>query len=143
MAKTPPIVFEDLADSSNLIFLTLIEFKKVRYLTVIENVVDDEIQAYVLDTLNAEGIDQEWFMSVAIRWFYASSHRYPLSFEFAKLGKGDVVKKALKIFNINSTSRVIGKLFTYQLNAKPKVRRRKVITMPETFEVKFKSPRRN
>ena len=138
MAKAPPLIFEELQDQNNLLFLTLIEFKKVKYLTIIENVVDSEIQAYMLDNLVAEGIDQEWFLSVATRWFYAASGRYPLSFEFAKLGKGDVVKKILKTFNINSTSRVIGKLFTYPVNAKPKVKRRKVVPIPETIEIKLK-----
>lgn len=138
MSKTPPLVFEELQDDSNLIYLTLIEFKKIKYLTVIENIVDDEIQAYILDNLSAEGIDQDWFLSVATRWYYASSERYPLSFEFAKIGKGDVVKKILKTYNINSISRVIGKLFRFPLNEKPKIKRRKVVVIPETIEIKFK-----
>ena len=139
MAKAPPLVFENLQDQQNLLFLTLIEFKKVKYLTIIENVVDSEIQAYILDSLVPEEIDQEWFMSVATKWFYAASDRYPLSFEFAKQGKGDVVRKVLKTFNINSTSRVIGKLFTYPVNAKPKVKRRKVVPIPETIEIRLKT----
>lgn len=138
MAKTPPLVFEELQDKSNLIFLTLIEFKKVKYLTIIENVVEDEIQAYVLDNLAAEGVNQEWFLSIATRWYYSASERYPLSFEFAKIGQGDVVKKVVKTFNINSTSRVIGKLFVFPINSKPKVKRRKVNPIPETIEIKFK-----
>ena len=138
MAKAPPLLFENLEDHSNLIFLTLIEFKKVKYLTIIENVVDEEIQAYMLDQLHAEGIDQEWFLSVATRWFYSSSHRYPLSFEFAKLGKGDVVRKIMKTYNINSVSRVIGKLFTFAINAKPKIKRRKVQQISEMIPIKFK-----
>lgn len=138
MAKAPPLVFEELQDQSNLTYLTLIEYKKVRYLTVIENVVDEEIQAYVLDNLAAEGVQQEWFLSVATRWFYAASDRYPLSFEFAKIGHGDIVRKVLKTFNINSTSRIIGKLFTYPINAKPKVKRRKVQDINSCIEVKFK-----
>lgn len=140
MAKAPSLVFENLEDTSNLTYLTLIEYKKVRYLTVIENVVDDEIQAYVLDTLAAEGVEQEWFLSIATKWFYASSERYPLSFEFAKLGHGDIVRKVLKTFNINSTSRIIGKLFTFPVNAKPKIKRRKVQEINSCIEVKFKSP---
>ena len=138
MAKTPPIVFENLQDTQNMLYLTLIEFKKIKYLTIIENVVDSDIQAYVLDNLSAEGIDQEWFMSIVTKWFYSASDKYPLSFEFAKIGKGDVVKKILKTFNINSTSRVIGKLFTYPVNAKPKVKHRKVVPIPETIEIKLK-----
>jgi hypothetical protein len=138
MAKTPPLVFEHLEDELNYAFLTLIEYKRIKYLTVVENVVDDEIHAYVLDNLAAEGLDQQWFISVTTRWFYSASERYPLSFEFTKLGQGDVVQKVLKTFNINSTSRVIGKLFVYDTSAKPKVKRRKVQQAVETATVKFK-----
>jgi hypothetical protein len=138
MAKAPPLVFEELQDELNCIFLTLIEYKRVKYLTIVENVIDDEIHAYVLDLLPAEEVDPNWFMQVATKWFYSSSERYPLSFEFAKLGQGEVIKKALRTFNINSASRVIGKLFKYNVNAKPKVRRRKVLTLPERIEIKLK-----
>lgn len=138
MAKAPPLVFEQLEEPQNLQYLTLIEYKRVKYLTVIENVVEDEIQAYILDQLAAEGIDQEWFMSVATLWFYSASDRYPLSFEFAKMGKSDVVRKVMKTFNMNSTSRVIGKLFTFPINAKPKVKRRKVNFVDELPAVVFK-----
>lgn len=140
MAKTPPLVFEELQDQSNLTYLALIEYKKVKYLTVIENIVDEEIQAYVLDNLAAEGIQQDWFLSIATRWFYSASDRYPLSFEFVKMGHGDVVRKVLKTFNVNSTSRIIGKLFTFPMNVKPKVKRRKVKPIQETIEIKFKGP---
>ena len=139
MAKAPPLIFEELQNQSNLLFLTLLEFKKIRYLTIVENVVDSEIQAYILDNLAAEGIDQDWFLSVATKWFYSSSNRYPLSFEFAKLGKSDVVRKVLKTFSINSTSRIIGKLFMFDMNSKPKVKRRKVAVIPETIEIKLKN----
>lgn len=138
MSKTPPLVFEDLEDEMNHLFLALIEYKRIKYLTVVENVVNDEIHAYVLDNLAAEGLDQQWFMSVATRWFYSASERYPLSFEFTKLGEGDVIKKVLKTFNINSTSRVIGKLFVYDMSTKPKVKRRKVQQHVERESVKFK-----
>jgi hypothetical protein len=138
MAKPPPLVFEHLQDELNMTFLTLIEYKKVKYLTIVENVIDEEIHAYVLDQLEAEGIDQQWFMSVATRWFYGASDRYPLSFEFTKFGQGDVVRKALKTFNMNSASRVIGKLFVFNMNGKPKVRRRKVQPLPAMLEVKLK-----
>ena len=138
MAKPPPLVVEHLQDTMNHQFLTLVEYKRVKYLTIVENVIDEEIHAYVLDQLEAEGIDQQWFMSVATRWFYGASDRYPLSFEFTKLGQGDVVRKALKTFNMNSASRVIGKLFVFNMNSKPKVRRRKVQALPAMLEVKLK-----
>lgn len=138
MAKAPPLIFESLEDPQNLQFLTLIEYKKIKYLSIIENVIEDEIQAYILDQLSAESVNQDWFLSVATIWFYGASDRYPLSFEFAKLGKSDVARKILKTFNLNSTSRVIGKLFTYPINSKPKIKRRKASFIPETNDVVFK-----
>ena len=136
--KTPPLIVESFEDTSNYTFLTLIEFKKQRYLTIVENVVGDEIHAYVLDRLEAEGIDPDWFLAIATRWFYGASERYPLSFEFAKQGQQEVVRKVLKTYNINSTARVVGKLFSYQQPVKPKVRRRKPIPLTQLPEVRFK-----
>jgi len=138
MPKAPPLVFEFLEDQRNHVYLTLIEHKKIKYLTIVENIVGEEIQAYVLDQLSAEGIDHDWFIAIATRWFYGASDRYPLSFEFAKLGQSDVVKKVLKTFNVQATSRVIGKLFVYPLSAKPRVKRRRAVTVPETVTVTFK-----
>ena len=138
MAKTPPLHIENLEDTSNLLFCTLLEFKRVKYLVIIENVVNDEIQAYALDSLASEGIDQDWFLSVATRWYYSASDRYPLSFEFAKIGQADVIKKVLKTFNVNSVSRVIGKLFVYDVNSKPKIKRRKVVQALEVNEIKLR-----
>jgi hypothetical protein len=126
MSKTPPLIVEHLESEMNYSFLTLLEYKRVRYLTVIENLVDDEITAYCLDQLSAEGIDQGWFMTIALRWFYGASDKYPLSFEFAKLGKTEVVKRVMKTFNVASVSRVVGRLFVYNVQEKPKTRRRKV-----------------
>ena len=130
MTKTPPLIIEELENHSNYIYLTMLEHKKVKYLTIIENVVDGEIQAYVLDNLKAESIDQDWFFNIATKWFYSSSDRYPLSFEFTKTGNGSIVRKLLKTFQVSSVSRLIGKIFTYQTNAKPKIKRRRVTHPP-------------
>ena len=143
MSKTKPLIFEEFQDSSNHAFLTLLEFKKVKYLVVVENIIGDDVIVYVLDHLKAEDIEQDWFMNIATHWFYSSSEKYPLSFEFAKHGKTQDVKKILKTFNIGSISRFVGKLFKYELNNKPKVKRRKVVPIQEFIEIKVKSPKIN
>lgn len=139
MTKIPSFVFEELSDPLNYVFLTLIEFKRVKYLTIVENMIGDEIQAYVLDQLEAEGIDQKWFMTIAIKWFYAASERYPLSFEFAKHGAAEHVQSVLKTFPVGAASRVIGKIFVYNMLGTPKVRRRKIQSIPEMIPINFKA----
>ena len=139
MSKIPQLIFEELQDTTNNAFLTLIEYKKVKYLVIIDNIVGNEIYAYVLDHLKSEDIDQDWFMKIATYWFYSASEKYPLSFEFSKCGKTQETKKILKTFNISSVSRIIGKLFKYELNTKPKVKRRKVVPVSDSIEIKLKN----
>lgn len=137
MAKTP-LVFEELSDNSNYIFLTLIEYKDVKYMTIIENVVGQEIHAYVLDKVTAQGLDLKVFMDIALKWFYSNSEKYPLSFEFAKLGLSESTKPVLNVFNINAITRIIGKLFTYETKPTFKTKKRKLNPIvTETKIVRF------
>jgi hypothetical protein len=136
--KIPPLILENLDSNENHAYLTLIVYKKQKYLVVVDNIVNEEISAFVLDIAETEDIDVNWFLSVCNLWFYASSEKYPLSFEFAKLGQLDKVKRIIKTFNINSVSRIIGRIFMYNIQNKPKVKRRKIIPVPEYIEIKFK-----
>ena len=136
--KIPPLILENLDSNENHAYLTLIVYKKQKYLVVVDNIVNEEISAFVLDIAETEDIDVNWFLSVCNLWFYASSEKYPLSFEFAKLGQLDKVKRIIKTFNINSVSRIIGRIFMYNIQNKPKVKRRKIIPVPEYVEIKFK-----
>lgn len=136
--KIPPLILENLDSNDNHAYLTLIVYKKQKYLVVVDNIVNEEISAFVLDIAETEDIDVNWFLSVCNLWFYASSEKYPLSFEFAKLGQLDKVKRIIKTFNINSVSRIVGRIFMYNIQNKPKVKRRKIIPVPEYIEIKFK-----
>jgi len=136
--KIPPLILENLDSNDNHAYLTLIVYKKQKYLVVVDNIVNEEISAFVLDIAETEDIDVNWFISVCNLWFYASSEKYPLSFEFAKLGQLDKVKRIIKTFNINSVSRIVGRIFMYNIQNKPKVKRRKIIPVPEYIEIKFK-----
>jgi hypothetical protein len=137
--KAPPLILENIDESQlNNAYLTLIIYKKQKYLVVVDNVHDEEISAFVLDRAGAEGVDLNWFRSVCNLWFYKSSDKYPLSIEFAKMGNLDKVKSMLKTFNVTSISRIIGRIFMYNINQKPKVKRRKIVPVPTYVEVKLK-----
>lgn len=136
--NAPPLILEELQDKANYLYLTLIEYKKERYLTIIDNIRGSDISAYVLDYVDAEDIDMAWLLSVANIWYYKSSEKYPLSFEFAKLGVKDKVEPILRTFNIDYVSRMIGKIFVYDIDAKPKIKRKRVNIIPSTVEIKLK-----
>jgi hypothetical protein len=136
--KIPPLILENLDSDQNHAYLTLIIYKKQKYLVIVDNIVNEEISAFVLDLAEAEGIDIQWFLSVCNLWFYSASEKYPLSFEFAKTGQLNTVKKIIRTFNINSVSRIVGRIFMYNIQNKPKVKRRKIIPVPEYIEIHLK-----
>ncbi len=103
MAKknVPPLVLEELQDRANMLYLTLLEYKKEKYLTIIDNVQGSVITAFVLDQADAENIDVSWMLGIANIWYYKSSDKYPLSYEFARLGTKNKVAPIIKTFNLD------------------------------------------
>lgn len=136
--NAPPLILEEIQGRANYLYLTLIEYKKEKYLTIIDNISGNDISAFVLDYAEAENIDVAWFLSVANIWYYKSSEKYPLSFEFAKLGVKNKVAPVLRTFNIDHVSRMIGKIFVYDIDSKPKVKRKRVNLIPSSVEIKLK-----
>lgn len=136
--NAPPLVLEEIQDRANYLYLTLIEYKKEKYLTIIDNISGSDISAFVLDVAAAEDVDLAWFLSIANIWYYKSSEKYPLSFEFAKLGVKNSVTPILRTFNIDYVSRMIGKIFVYDIDSKPKIKRKRVNLIPSSVEIKLK-----
>jgi hypothetical protein len=122
MAKksVPPLVLEEVQDRANYLYLTLIEYKKERYLTIVDNISGSDISVFVLDYAKAENVDMNWLLSVANIWYYKSSEKYPLSFEFAKLGAKNKITPIMRI------------------DAKPKIKRKRVNVIPSSVEIKLK-----
>lgn len=137
--KIPPLIIEHFMDTSNLCFVSLIEYKREQYLGIIDNITDTELNAFILSHAKPEIISKEDFIKFAIRWFYKSSGKYPLSFEFAKLGLSNRMQPLYKTFDLGYVSRVVGKPFIFDnLNAGTKIKRRRVVQVPEYVEITFK-----
>lgn len=140
MAKknSPPLIIEVVQNQSNMLYLSLIEYKKQTYLAIIDNIKGSEMTAFVLDQAEAEKVDVEWLLSVATRWYYQSSERYPLSFEFNKLNHSRTISPLLKTFKMDYVSRLVGRVFYYDMDRKPRIRRKKVQLIPSGVEIKLR-----
>ena len=136
--KIPPLIIENVKDKANLYYLSLIEYKRDSYLTIIDNITPNEISAFVLDYANQESIDMQNFLSIANHWFYKSAHKHPLSFEIAKLGLTSQLSPLYRSFDVNYISRVVGHPFSFNLEPRTKVKRRKAIPVPMTVEIHIK-----
>jgi len=136
--RIPNLVVERAEDQGNYFFLSVLEFRKENYLVIVDNITEEGIGAYVLDYAQQEGIDVKQLISVVTAWFYRGSYRYPLSFEFSRLGMATLTNRIYKNFELAHVTRLIGNAFQYDLTAPPKIKRRRVSMIPAGVEIKLK-----
>ena len=65
-----PLIIEDHPDTyDGYPFITLIQYNKKHFLTIVDNSNDKVIKAYILDLCGPEGVDEEKIISVASNFF--------------------------------------------------------------------------
>lgn len=136
--KIPALVVEKAVDPGNYYYLSVVEYRKENYLVVVDNISNDELGAYVLDLAQQEGINLQELMSVITTWFYGYSEKYPLSFEFSRLGLTPITNRIYKTFELAHVTRLIGNDFTFNIFDSPKIKRRRVSMIPAGVEVSLK-----
>lgn len=136
--KVPNLIVEFASDNGNMFFLSVLEYRRENYLCIIDNVSSEEIGAYVLDFAQQEKIDVRELMTAITYWFYRGSTRYPLSFEFSRLGLTPLTNRIYKTFELPHVTRLIGYDFKYDFESPPKIRRRRVSLIPAGTEIRLK-----
>jgi len=121
----PLIVEKHPADYDGYPFITLIQYDKNHFLTIIDNATNKTIKAYVLDLCGPENVNEERIVQAARIWFKEHKDQYPLSFELSRLGMASEAKKIYRTFHIEYVTRVIGPLPSLNMLSQPKVRRRR------------------
>ena len=106
-------------------FITLIQYRDQDFLSIIDNTTNKMINAYVLDLCGPTGVDEEQIIDIASNWYYTTENKYPISFEFSKLGLSDIVKCIYKSFAVGFVTRVIGPLPQFDMSEVKSVKRRK------------------
>lgn len=136
--KMPPLALEVSQTQANALYLSLIEHKRENYLGIVDNISDTEVVAYILDFAEQEGLSIPWLLSIANIWYYRSSNRHPFSYELARLGLTQKTQCILRTYDVNNVARVVGMPFTYEIDKRPKVRRRRVVPVPQGVEIILK-----
>jgi hypothetical protein len=136
--KIPGLIVERAEDQGNYYFLSVLEYRRENYLVIVDNITDEEVGAYVLDYAQQEGMNLKDLMTIITQWFYRASYRYPLSFEFSRLGISPRTNRIYKTFELAHVTRLIGKDYKFDLQVPPKVRRRRVNRIPAGVEIKLK-----
>ena len=94
-----------------------------------------QIQAYVLDLCAPEGINEQQIVEIAADWYETSKDRYPISFEFSKLGLSKVTEIIYRKYDIEHVTRVIGPLPSFNMNTPPTIKRRRRKPIPDGLEI--------
>lgn len=136
--QIPELKIEMVNDNSNLIYLSLLEYKRETYLCIIDQTSENEIGAYVLDFAEQENINVSNFLSIVTRWFYSKSDKHPLSVEIAKHGLTDILAPIYRTFDEPYVSRIVGNAFFHNQPRKSKIRRRRVVSIPECVTIRLK-----
>ena len=118
--------------------LSLLEHRRERYLTIIDNIDKDVISAYVLDYAQQEGIDLRTFIELAEGWLERTGGAYPFSFELSRLGLTTTTRKIYKTFDLAYVTRLVGRPFALDMSTPTKIRRRRAAKIPAGVEVKPK-----
>lgn len=138
--KIPTLKVEEINTKANLHFMCLLEYKRENYLCVIDNINEEVVGAYVLDYAEQESIIVKNFLSLVTEWFYSASEKFPLSVEIARRGLTEQLAPMYKTFDTSYVSRIVGNVFSYDAPTAAKVRRRRVIAIPEGIAIKLKKP---
>lgn len=124
-AKPQLIIESHPKDYTGYPFVTLIQYQDQPLLTIVENMDEDKIQAYVLDLCGPEGIDEEELIEIALNWYTNSRNLHPISIEFAKRDIIADTSRIFRILNTNFVTRFIGLASKYNVKDYQQVRRRK------------------
>ena len=144
MAKKiiPKLFVEFASDSGSLFYLSVLEYRSQQFIGVVNNIDDVEVGMYVLDFAEPEKVDVRTLFSAITLWFYKSSSIHPLSVEFSKLGLTPITDKIFRTFELAHVTRLVGNGFQFDVSAKPKVRRRRVVSAQASTEIRLKKIQR-
>jgi len=131
----PLIVEEHPDDYEGYPFITLIQYRDEHYLAIIDNADDKAIHAYVLDYCGPEQVSENSIVDIAADWWEERRDRFPISFEFSRLGLTNEVSRIHKSFNIEYVKRIIGPLPKFEMSEVSSVKRRKRKAVPTGMEV--------
>ena len=138
-ATQVPLIVEPHPDDYNgYPFITLIQYRKQHVLTIVDNADDKNIGVFVLDLCGPAQVNEERVIEVAALWWSEKRSRYPISFEFSRVGLSTDTSRIHRSFNIEFVTRVIGPLPRFEMDDVHSIKRRKRKPLPTGVEINRK-----
>ena len=135
----PLIIEEHPEDYDGYPFITLIQYTNDQeIITIVDNSNDKSISAFVIDLCAQEKVDEKILITIASEWYYSNAKdQYPLSIEFSRRSLSNMMSKIYRIYTVDFVSRVIGPVPKFEMNTKPKIKRRRRKSIPKGIQIKY------
>ena len=135
--KTVPLIIEHHPETyDGFEFITVIKYNKEYYLTIVDNIDNKNIQAYMLDMCMAEGVNEELIISITNEWYNSNNENYPISVEFSKHNITEISSKIYRSFTLSHVSRIIGPVYSFEMSNSTVKKRKKKLILPEYINKK-------
>lgn len=119
-------------------FISLIKYNERSQITIIDNVISDNIHAFVLDECQALNLDETVLISYAEDWYSKESDKLPFSIFLSKNNIGMEYYNTIKCFPLDFVSRVLGPLFIFNMGNPMKVKRKRKKDIPDNIEIVYR-----
>ncbi len=138
--KQPNLIREDHPDTYNgYKFITLIKYNGDTFLNIVDNIVNNQIVAYVIDFCNNSEVDELALIELADYWYSNNKNKHPFSIEISKRGLSNYYNKILRNFPVDYVTRVIGPLPEFNMGGPKKIKRKKKKSIPKSVQIVIKS----
>lgn len=136
MKKISKLIPENYPDNYNgYRFISLIKFNQKSYITIVDNVILNNINAFVLDECQTINVDEKRLITHAEEWFNTESKNIPFSIFLFRKNLMKEYHQIIKCFPIDYVSRVLGPLFTFNMNNPVKIKRKRKKDIPDNIEI--------
>lgn len=121
-----PLIFEPYPETYvGLPFITYIQYRTTDMLVIVDNVDEEHIKVYDLEACEANKIDQDLIMKIALEWYGSGNPQKPISVEFSSRGLSPVVTHIYKTLKREFISRFIGPAWQFSMYEVKSIKRRR------------------
>lgn len=132
-----PLIIEPYPENYNgYPFITLIQYRKDHFVTIVDNTDDTSISAYVLDMCGPVGLSEEALILATLDWYEKTEGRtIPVSIAYSRAGIAFEVREIYRTFSVEYVTRVIGPLPKFEMDKIRSVKKRRRKPIPDGVEI--------
>lgn len=116
-------------------FITLMQYRDLHTLLIIDNATDKNIEGFVLDLCGPESVNEELVIETTADWFNSHRDRFPVSFYFSQMGVSEEFSKIFRTYPVDFVTRIIGPMPKFDMESGSSIKRRRKKHLPSNIKL--------